>query len=352
MVDFKKRKVPMKSRPKTKSTILSPVRSGLNSHNKVIKTTKQQFEMTSKGLRKFKSVGYQVVDKRIFGKKDSSKSGIVKKSPNKNHTDPRHVTKHLENLRKKVQASAKTKSKKRPILKKAQINSAKDLPSKKMDAHFEDPGDDSDNSLSEAGKGRRFSARQKARRARAHNRNSESDDGSLRDRSSSPLAFKSVMEAAIERKLNANDINCKQNSATSTRGSSPVSVGEVEFSAESEPDENNPVVTSTTSAARKPMSEVTIARQRSRSLMELMCTETLDDFESPSKEKLKIFERPLPVLIQNITRVHHDNSPAASAPEHGNDSLDGGENVIVGQDQHDPQPSSLLHLADVVMKQA
>lgn len=365
MADFKKRKVLLKSRPKTKTTLLSPVRSGLSSHNKVIKMTKHQLEMTSKGPRKFKSVGYQVVDKRIFGKKDSNKSEYTKKSPTKYPTVSKQHAKphHLENFRRKVELTAKTKPKKRPISKKAQINNAKEVMSKKMDSHVEDPANDSDTSLSEAGKGRRFSARQKARRARAHNRNSESDDGSIRDRSSSPSAFKSVMEAAIERKLNANDIDCKQNSATSTRGSSPVSVDEVEFSAESEiePDEIALDQEDTPSAPKisvndNSMSQIAVARQRSRSLMELMCTETLDDFESPSKDKLKNLERPLPVLIQNITRVHHDNSsamPAAAyADEHGNDGSDNNNNVVVHQDQFDPQPSSLLHLADVVMKQA
>lgn len=383
MSKFKrKKKTVTKSRQKHKTTLLSPVRSGLSNNNKVVKTTKQRFEMTTKGPKKYKTVGYQVVDKRILGKKETNKVDLGKKNHQKFPlpSKPLGKTLHLAHLKQKVQASNKGKVKKGNNSKKIRVNAVSQETGKKEkpDSTSEEicnDANDSDASASDTAKGRRFSARQKARRARAHNRNSESDDGSVRGRSSSPLTFKSIMEAAMERKLNANDINSKPNSNNgSTRGSSPVSVDEVEFSepdsdidghqgetpaglvASGSPESHKPgdatVVTSATGPAA--------VRQRSRSLLELMCTETLDDFESPSKEKLKSSKRPLPVLIQNITRVHQDEQPEQTPslachpiPENeANEHITLAESDTPSNVQMNPQPSSLLHLADVVMKQA
>lgn len=278
---------------------------------KAVRTGKKHV-YTANGTARHKSVAYRLVDKRVSGLRDES--GQAKKAAGQRSKfsagQPRRKVDSVKSGKKAARVA---------VSKKPRVTAIEEEPACR--AGGEDAADDSDASLSDAARGRRFSARQKARRARAHNRNSDSDDGSVR--SGSP--FRSVMDAAIERKLVRNDTDVRPG-GSSTGAGSPVSVDEVEFSDESEVADRETVAPA-------------VVRQRSRSLMELMCTETLDDFESPSKDGLKDCGRPLPVLMHNITRVNHGAAPAGR----DGDTAPGGEK---------PQASSLLRLADVVIEQA
>lgn len=95
--------------------------------------------------------------------------------------------------------------------------------------------------------------------------------------------------------------------------------------------------------------------------MELMCTETLEDFESPSKERLKKAKRPLPVLIQNITRVHAENAQQKGTADLALPIIEHQAFSDVPEAKDAPLPqagtpndptSSLMQLADVVLEQS
>nr|XP_039262631.1 uncharacterized protein LOC120338759 [Styela clava] len=371
---------------KTKPNVNKPIKQGISQikmvdHKKVINPMRQRFEMTSKGPKKYKTVGYQKVENKVISKKDLAKGNLGRKKQKVFSAQKYTQSLHKEHIKLAFEPLKEEKNEVRTKSPVAIVHKVEDKMRSNEEMVNTDPND-SDTSASDAPKATRFSARQVARRARlgVRGRNSESDDGSVGNRSSSPSAFRSIMEAAIERKLNVNNLEPKRppSSASTTSRSSPVSVGEAECEFSDVGSENDEVGTPPvdvctedfdTSASSsfiedspaKFQSEDSAAaqRQRSRSLMELMCTETLDDFESPSKEKLKNSKRNLPVLIQNITRVHHEQSQNVSvvkpSPIPNNKesaTVDLHRRQDMNNDYYTTNASSLMQLADVVMKQA
>lgn len=317
--------------PEIKKPIQSVVRKSL-SHTAVAKLfsnpsfSGQRFEFTSKGPRKFKGSFQQNSEK--IKEKILAKGSLGLKRQKLMSRFQYSKSLHSDHLQRTLSSNNKKKVPKHSLsveAKKAETN-REEVPIKveeeNSEIKMEVDNNDSDTSISDPPKATRFSARQLARRVRRKanaKRNSESDDGCCngdRALSSSPVGFKSILDAAMERKLNANDISGELCSAPHSSNDDEIVHDALhvnnwqsnfikEGNANSVDVYKNPGnVTGDTSAD---WSSSTKCRQRSQSLMELICNETLDDFESPSKEKLRSQKCPLPIIIQNLTKVNSDS---------------------------------------------